>query len=142
MFQHASFTGSIPAVIMIFSDAYASCFSFPRKRERGREGEGWRSKFKERQTDRNKISLMQLFFPPFFWIILSFFFWIVLSSFFCFQCLFNCFYPMFINFRPVKPSRRFALTVIYGPPAECNPPGARECNTQLHSAYTRVQINQ
>jgi hypothetical protein len=37
----------------------------------------------------------------------------------------------------VKPSAYFALTVIYGPPAECNPPGARECNTQLHSAYTR-----
>jgi hypothetical protein len=49
---------------------------------------------------------------------------------------------MFINFRPVKPSAHFALTVIIRTPAECNPPGARECNTQLHSAYTRVYGSQ
>ncbi len=37
-----------------------------RERERGgREGERWGEKCKERQADREKILLMQLFFPPF-----------------------------------------------------------------------------
>jgi hypothetical protein len=39
-----------------------------KERERGgwgREGDGWGEKCKERQADREKISLMQLFFLPF-----------------------------------------------------------------------------
>jgi hypothetical protein len=47
--------GSIPAATMIFSDVYASRFSFPRKRER--EGEGGRGMGREilkrdKQTER------------------------------------------------------------------------------------------
>ncbi len=139
MSQHADFTGSIPAATMIFSDVYASCFSFPRERDRGKERErdGERNfKKEDKQTERryNWCSCSFLLFLDY-----SFFLFLdVLSSFFCLQRLFNCFYPMFINFRSVKPSAHFALTVIYGPPAECNAPGSRECNTQLHSAYTRV----
>jgi hypothetical protein len=30
--------------------------------------------------------------------------------------------------------------VIYGPPAECNSRGFGECNTLLHSAYTRAAL--
>jgi hypothetical protein len=49
----------------------------------------------------------------------------------------------FIN-RPVhivNASVQVFLSVIQGPPAECNTAGLFECNTLLHSAYTRVHIH-
>jgi hypothetical protein len=33
------------------------------------------------------------------------------------------------------------MNAIYGPPAECNIQGRAGCNTRLHAACTRVQID-
>jgi hypothetical protein len=40
----------------------------------------------------------------------------------------------------VPSSSHAGMDVLYGPTAECNIQGRSECNTQLHSAYTRVRL--
>lgn len=92
------------------------CSSLSREKER----------YEEKERDRERYDYYNHF--------------VFLFTKYIFKLLFNCIYPLSISlFIPGKPSSaRFGVSVIHKPTAECNTPGAFDCNTiLLYSAYTR-----